>query len=36
MDKIGIIELEGMEFHAFHGVLEEEKQQGNTPKSETE
>ena len=29
MDKIGIIELEGMEFHAFHGVLEHEKIEGN-------
>lgn len=30
MNKTGIIELEGMEFHAFHGCLEEEKQEGNT------
>ena len=29
MDKIGIIELEGMEFHAFQGVLEHEKIEGN-------
>ena len=29
IDKIGIIELEGMEFHAFHGVLEHEKLEGN-------
>jgi 7,8-dihydroneopterin aldolase/epimerase/oxygenase len=26
----GIIELEGMEFHAYHGCLEKEKQEGNT------
>ena len=25
MDKYGIIELEGMEFHAFHGCFEKEK-----------
>lgn len=29
MENIGIIELEGMEFHAFHGVLEHEKIEGN-------
>lgn len=29
MEKTGIIELEGMEFHAFHGVLEHEKIEGN-------
>ena len=27
---IGAIELEGMEFHAFHGCLEKEKTEGNT------
>ena len=26
----GIIELEGMEFHAFHGCLEKERKEGNT------
>ncbi len=26
----GIIELEGMEFHAYHGCLEEERREGNT------
>lgn len=26
----GIIELEGMEFHAFHGCLEKERREGNT------
>ena len=26
----GIIELEGMEFHAYHGCLERERQEGNT------
>lgn len=26
---IGIIELEGMEFHAYHGCLESEKSEGN-------
>lgn len=33
MDKsgnIGTIELEGMEFHAFHGCLERERATGNT------
>lgn len=30
MDKYGIIELEGMEFHAFHGCFEKEKTEGNT------
>lgn len=33
MDKsgnIGTIELEGMEFHAFHGCLERERTTGNT------
>lgn len=29
MDDIGTIELEGMEFHAFHGCLEHEKAAGN-------
>lgn len=29
MDNIGTIELEGMEFHSFHGVLEREKTAGN-------
>ncbi len=29
MDKIGIIELEGMEFKAYHGCLEQEKVRGN-------
>jgi dihydroneopterin aldolase len=29
VDKSGILELEGMEFHAFHGVLESEKVAGN-------
>ena len=29
MEKSGILELEGMEFHAFHGVLEHEKIEGN-------
>ena len=27
--RMGIIELEGMEFHSFHGVLEREKVTGN-------
>ena len=26
----GVIELEGMEFHAYHGCLEEERREGNT------
>lgn len=26
----GAIELEGMEFHAFHGCLEQERREGNT------
>jgi len=26
----GSIELEGMEFHAFHGCLEQERREGNT------
>ena len=30
MDYDGIIELEGMEFHAFHGCLEKEREVGNT------
>lgn len=30
MEKNGIIELEGMEFHAFHGCFEHEKAEGNT------
>ena len=29
MEKIGIIELEGMEFKAYHGCLEQEKVKGN-------
>ena len=29
IDSKGIIELEGMEFHSFHGVLEREKITGN-------
>ena len=29
VDNIGVIELEGMEFQAFHGVLESEKINGN-------
>lgn len=29
IDNKGIIELEGMEFHSFHGVLEREKLTGN-------
>ena len=29
IDSKGIIELEGMEFHSFHGVLEREKIAGN-------
>ena len=29
VDKSGILELEGMEFHSFHGVLEREKVAGN-------
>ena len=30
MDRDGIIELIGMEFHAFHGCLEKERKEGNT------
>ena len=30
MNYDGIIELEGMEFHAFHGCLEKERKEGNT------
>ena len=30
MDRNGIIELLGMEFHAFHGCLEKERKEGNT------
>lgn len=30
MTENGILELEGMEFHAFHGCLEHERQEGNT------
>jgi len=30
MDKTGIIELEGMEFKAYHGCLEQEKVRGNS------
>ena len=29
IDNIGIIELEGMEFKAYHGCLEQEKVRGN-------
>lgn len=29
IENIGIMELEGMEFHSFHGVLEREKVTGN-------
>ena len=29
VDKNGILELEGMEFHSFHGVLDREKATGN-------
>jgi dihydroneopterin aldolase len=29
MDKIGVIELEGMEFKAYHGCIEQEKVRGN-------
>ena len=29
IDSKGLIELEGMEFHSFHGVLESEKVDGN-------
>ena len=29
MEHIGIIELEGMEFKAYHGCLEQEKVRGN-------
>ena len=29
MKNIGLIELEGMEFKAYHGVLEQEKVRGN-------
>lgn len=29
MEKIGTIELEGMEFKAYHGCLEQEKVKGN-------
>ena len=30
MENIGIIELEGMEFKAYHGCLEQEKVRGNS------
>ena len=30
MEKKGIIALEGMEFHAFHGCFEKERTEGNT------
>ena len=30
IDSEGIIELLGMEFHAFHGCLEQERKEGNT------
>lgn len=30
MNKLGIIELEGMEFKAYHGCLEQEKVRGNS------
>ena len=29
VDNTGILELEGMEFHSFHGVLDREKATGN-------
>ena len=29
MENIGVLELEGMEFHAYHGCLESEKTEGN-------
>ena len=29
MEKIGVLELEGMEFRAYHGCLEREKIAGN-------
>lgn len=29
MNKIGILKLSNIEFYAFHGVLDEEKQKGN-------
>lgn len=29
MDKTGLLELEGMEFHAYHGCLEHERLEGN-------
>lgn len=30
MEKTGVIELEGMEFKAYHGCLEQEKVRGNS------
>ena len=30
IDRYGAIELSGMEFHSFHGCLEEERREGNT------
>lgn len=30
MNQIGVIELEGMEFKAYHGCLEQEKVRGNS------
>ena len=30
MENIGVIELEGMEFKAYHGCLEQEKVRGNS------
>lgn len=30
IDRYGAIELSGMEFHSFHGCLEEERRDGNT------
>ena len=30
MDRTGLIELEGMEFKAYHGCLEQEKVRGNS------
>lgn len=30
MERIGVIELEGMEFKAYHGCLEHEKVRGNS------
>lgn len=30
MNRTGLLELEGMEFHAYHGCLESERRDGNT------